>query len=384
MNGMQYQLQVYMNGLQQVTPKLPVTYEALEQKAAEHLSPQAFAYIAGGAGSESTIRNNRLSFDKWQIMPRMLNNVTARSIAVHLFGKEYPSPLLFAPVGVLGIAHPQAELAVAEAAVALNIPQIVSTVSSAPLEKIAGVHNSHPHWFQLYWGKDDAFTRSLISRAEQSGYEAIVVTLDTRLLAWRERDIALAYLPFLAGEGLANYFTDPVFLAAVGDPAQNKMKAIMHFADLYANPSTTWDDLAVIRNHTKLPVLVKGVCHPDDALKAIDHGMNGVIVSNHGGRQLDGAVGSLDALAAVARVAGKKTTLLFDSGIRRGADVFKAMALGAKAVLVGRPYVYGLALGGAAGVKEVMQHLLADVDLTLGLAGCCSWKDATPDSLLKA
>lgn len=383
MNGMQHQLQIYINGLQKVKPTLPVSFEALEQEARQRLSPEAFAYIAGGAGSESTMRNNQAGFSRWQIVPRMLRDVAVRDMSVTLFGKTYPAPLLLAPVGVLAIAHPEAEMAVARAAVALQIPQVLSTVSSTPLEQVAAVHGSHPHWFQLYWGKDDDFTRSLISRAELAGYEAIVVTLDTRLLAWRERDIALAYLPFLHGQGLANYFTDPVFMAAVGDPVKDKMKAIMHFADLYANASTTWQDLAVIRNHTKLPVIVKGILHPDDALKAIDHGVDGVIVSNHGGRQLDGAVNAPDALAEVARVAGDKTTLIFDSGIRRGADVFKAMALGARAVLVGRPYVYGLAIAGEAGVKEVLMNLLADTDLTMGLAGCKSWKEVTPACLIK-
>ena len=383
MNGMQYQLQIYVNGLQNIKPQLPVAFEDLEEKAALQMTPEAFAYVAGGAGAETTMRNNRLSFDKWQIVPRMLNDVSQRDISVNIFDTQLPTPLLLAPVGVLAIAHPEAELAVARAAVALKIPQILSTVSSAPIEKVAEIHNGHPHWFQLYWGKDDEFTKSLISRAEKAGYGAIVVTLDTRLLAWRERDIELAYLPFLKGEGLANYFSDPIFLAATGDPAQNKMKAIMHFAELYANTATTWKDIAVIRNHTKLPVILKGILHPEDAIKAVDHGIDGIIVSNHGGRQLDGAIGSLHALELVAAAARDKTTILFDSGIRRGADVFKAMALGAKAVLVGRPYVYGLALGGAAGVQEVLQNLLADIDLTMGLAGCRSWDEVTQDKLIR-
>lgn len=188
-------------------------------------------------------------------------------------------------------------------------------------------------------------------------------------------------MPFLYGEGLANYFTDPVFLAAVGDPAKNKMETMMHFANCFSNPSSTWSDLAVIRNCTKLPVIVKGILHPDDAKKAIDNGADGIIVSNHGGRQMDGAIGALETLAAIADAVVHKTTILFDSGIRRGADVFKAMALGAKAVLIGRPYAYGLALAGEQGVKEVLANLLADVDLTLGLAGCNSWADVTKDNL---
>ena len=380
-DGMQYQLQIYFAGLQNIKPLLPVSFEELEQKAREVMTPEAFAYIAGGAGAETTMSNNKEAFNKWQIVPRMMGDVSNRSIEVELFGTKLSTPLLLAPVGVLSIAHPDAELAVARAAKALQVPQIVSTVSSKTIEEIAGELNEHPHWFQLYWGRDNDFTRSIIGRAEKAGYSAIVVTLDTRLFAWRERDIQNAYLPFLYGEGLANYYTDPVFLAAVDDSAKNKMEAMMHFANCFSNPASTWNDLAVIRNCTKLPVILKGIQHPDDAKKAIDHGADGIIVSNHGGRQMDGAVGALDTLAGITDTVGDKTTILFDSGIRRGADVFKAMALGAKAVLIGRPYAFGLALAGEQGVKEVLANLLADVDLTLGLAGCNSWADVTKDKL---
>lgn len=374
--GMQYQLQIYFAGTQNVKPQLPVSYEALEEKAREIMKPEAFAYVAGSAGSEITVRNNKEAFNKWQIVPRLLNDVSKRSIEVELFGKKLPAPVLLAPVGVLSIVHPEAELAVARAAKALQVPQIVSTVSSKTIEEIATVNGDNPHWFQLYWGCDDDFTRSLISRAEKSGYTAIVVTLDTRLFAWRERDIQNAYLPFLFGEGLANYLSDPVFLKTVGNPAEDKMKTMMHFANCFSNPASSWQNLSVIRNCTKLPVILKGIQHSDDAKKAIDNGADGIIVSNHGGRQLDGAIGALDTLASITETVGDRTTVLFDSGIRRGADVFKAMALGAKAVLVARPYVYGLALAGEYGVKEVVQNLLADTDLTLGLAGCTSWADA--------
>ncbi len=374
--GMQYQMEIYFAGTQNVKPQLPVSYEALEQKAREVMKPEAFAYVAGSAGSEITTWNNKEAFNKWQIVPRVLNDVSKRSIEVELFGKKLPAPVLLAPVGVLSIVHGEAELAVARAAKALRVPQIVSTVSSKTIEEIAAVHANNPHWFQLYWGRDDDFTQSMVSRAEKSGYTAIVVTLDTRLFAWRERDIQNAYLPFLFGEGLANYFSDPVFLKAVGNPLENKIKTMMYFANCFSNPSSSWKNLSVIRNCTKLPVILKGIQHPDDAKKAIDNGADGIIVSNHGGRQLDGAIGALDTLQGIADTVGNKTTILFDSGIRRGADVFKAMALGAKAVLVARPYVYGLALAGEQGVKEVIGNLLADTDLTLGLSGSASWADA--------
>ena len=381
--GMQYQLQVYFAGIQNIQPQLPVSYEALEQKAGEVMRPEAFAYIAGGAGAETTMQHNITAFNKWRIVPRMLVDVSNRNIGVELFGTTLPTPVLLGPVGVLSLAHPEAELAVARAAKALGIPQVVSTVSSKTIEEIAAVHGDHPHWFQLYWGSNNDFTRSIINRAEQAGYSAIVVTLDTRLFAWRERDIQNAYLPFLYGQGLANYLSDPIFLAAVGDPAEDKMRTMMQFADCFSNPASTWEDLAVIRDCTRLPIILKGIQHPEDARKAIDHGADGIIVSNHGGRQLDGAISALDALDDIAGAVGDKTTILFDSGIRRGADVFKAMALGAKAILIARPYAYGLALGGEEGVKEVVSNLLADVDLTLGLAGCTSWAEVTRDKLVR-
>ena len=379
--SMQYQLQIYFDGTKNIKPQLPVSFEELEQRASEVMKPEAFGYIAGSAGSEITTSNNKEAFNHWQIIPTMMGDVSQRSIAIELFGMQLPTPVLLAPVGVLSIAHPEAEVAVARAAKNLRVPQIVSTVSSKTIEEIGIVHGEHPHWFQLYWGRNNDFTRSIIGRAEKAGYGAIVVTLDTRLFAWRERDIKNAYLPFLYNEGLANYFSDPVFLAEVGDPAKDKMETMVHFANCFSNPSSTWNDLSVIRECTKLPIIVKGIQHPDDAKKAIDHGADGIVVSNHGGRQLDGAIGAIDTLAGIADVVADKTTILFDSGIRRGADVFKAMALGAKAVLVGRPYAYGLALAGEHGVKEVIANLLADIDLTMGLAGCTSWKEVTRDKL---
>lgn len=379
--GMQYQLQIYLAGTQNIKPELPVSFEELEQKASEVMTREAFGYIAGSAGSEITNQNNRKAFNHWQIIPRMMGDVSKRSIAIKLFGMQLPTPVLLAPVGVLSIVHPEAEVAVARAAKNMRVPQIVSTVSSRTIEEIGTVHGDHSHWFQLYWGRNNDFTRSIISRAEKAGYTAIVVTLDTRLFGWRERDIKNAYLPFLHNEGLANYFSDPVFLAAVGDPARNKTETMLHFANCFSNPSSTWNDLSVIRECTKLPLIVKGIQYADDAKKAIDNGVDGIVVSNHGGRQLDGAIGAIDTLESIAEAVGDKTTILFDSGIRRGADVFKAMALGAKAVLVGRPYAYGLALAGEQGVKEVIANLLADVDLTMGLAGCTSWKEVTRDRL---
>lgn len=379
--GMQYQLQIYLAGTQNIKPQIPVSYEELEQKAAEVLSAEAFAYVAGSAGSGITTINNTSAFYQWQIVPRMLGDVSQRNISTEIFDMRLSSPVLLAPIGVLSIIHPEAELAVARAANKLNIPFILSTVSSKPMEEVAALQSENRHFFQLYWGRNKDFTRSLLNRAEKTGYKAIVVTLDTRLFAWRERDIQNAYLPFLYNEGLANYFTDPVFLAAVGDPAKDRMKTLMHFASCFSNPRSTWKDLAELRTYTKLPFIVKGIQHPDDAKRAIDAGVDGIIVSNHGGRQLDGAIGALHTLKEIAESVGDQTTILFDSGVRRGADVFKAMALGARAVLLGRPYVYGLAVGGEQGVTEVTANLLADVDLTLGLAGYTSWNEVNRNAL---
>lgn len=378
--GMQYQLKIYMEGADSKKPSLPVAFEDLEQRARETLSPEAFGYIAGAAGGETTMMNNKLAYNKWQILPRMMTDTSECDISVELFGKKLPSPILLGPIGVLSIAHREAEVAVARASKALQVPQIVSSVSSKSMEEVADVHGEHPHWFQLYWGKNDDLTRSFIQRAEKSGYEAIVVTVDTRIFAWRERDIQNAYLPFLYREGMENYLSDPVFQKLLGEKP-DPLKTLIHFANCFSNPGSSWSDLAVIRDATRLPVLVKGLQHPDDARKAIDHGADGIIVSNHGGRQCDGAIAALDILSDVVDAVGNETTILFDSGIRRGADVFKAMALGAKSVLVARSYAYGLALRGEHGVAEVVGNLLADTQLTLGIAGYNRWSEVTKDAL---
>lgn len=374
--GMQRQLQIYTAGMMQQRPGLPVAFEALEAAAREALPPEAFAYVAGGAGGERTMDANRRAFDRWRLVPRMLGDVEQRDLAVELFGRSLPTPLLMGPVGVLSIVHERAETAVAEAAAALGIPFVLSTVSSHRLEDVAGAAGDAPRWFQLYPGRDVDFSASLLQRAEAAGYEAVVITLDTRILAWRERDIQQAYLPFLHGEGLANYFSDPVFRGLLDEPPEeNPAQAVLTFARVFANPALTWADVEALCARTSLPVILKGVLHPDDARAAVDHGAAGVVVSNHGGRQVDGAVGALEMLPEVVDAVGDAATVLFDSGIRRGADVVKALALGARAVLVGRPWVYGLALDGARGVETVMHNLVADLDLTLALSGRAAVRD---------
>ena len=381
--GMQRQLQIYLAGMAQQKPATPVSYEALKAKAREVMTPEAYDYVAGGAGSEDTMRANREAFRRWRIVPRLLRDVASRDLRVEVLGQPLNAPVLLAPIGVLSIVHEGAEVAVARAAAALGVPMILSTASSRSIEQVAEANGEGNRWFQLYWPKSNDFAASLVRRAEAAGYSALVVTIDTYLLAWRDRDIENAYLPFLYGEGLANYFSDPVFRAALDEPPEaNPRQAILYFAQQFGNTSLTWDDLSFLRQHTRLPILLKGILHPDDARKALDHGVDGLIVSNHGGRQMDGCLAALDALPPIVEAVQGNLPVLFDSGIRRAADVFKAVALGACAVLLGRPYVFGLGVGGEQGVQDVVLNLLADLDLTLGLAGCRSFADVGRESLL--
>jgi isopentenyl diphosphate isomerase/L-lactate dehydrogenase-like FMN-dependent dehydrogenase len=380
--GVQRQLEIYLAGLEGKKPSQPIAVEELEEQARSILPPEAYIYVAGGAGGEDSVRANREAFGRWRIVPRMLRDVSRRDLGIELLGRRLPAPVLLAPIGVQEMLHPEAELAVARAARSLGVPMILSSVSSMPLEVVAEALGDSPRWFQLYWPNDPALAASFVRRAERAGYSAVVVTLDTYLLGWRERDLQMAWLPFAQGKGIANYLSDPVFRAALpAPPERDPAAAARHFLAVVSNPALTWNDLAWLREPTRLPILVKGVLHPDDARKAVECGVAGVIVSNHGGRQVDGAVASLDALPAVVDAIAGRVEVLFDGGIRRGADVFKAMALGARAVLLGRPYCYGLAVGGEAGVREVLRNLLADSELTLGLSGCASFAEVGRENL---
>jgi isopentenyl diphosphate isomerase/L-lactate dehydrogenase-like FMN-dependent dehydrogenase len=368
--GTERQLQIYLAGLQGQRPTIPLQYDELERQAKARISAEAYGYIAGGAGGEDTMRANRAAFSHWRIVPRMLRDVSQRNLSVQLLGTTLPVPLLLAPIGVQSIIHPDAEVAVARAAASLDVPFVLSTASSKTLEEVAQAAGNTARWFQLYWGRDPELTASFLARAERAGYGAIVVTLDTALLSWRGRDLQQAYLPFLLGEGLANYFSDPVFRASLAQPPeQDPQSAIFRFVQIFSNPTLTWNDLRFLREHTRLPILLKGILHADDARHALDAGMDGIVVSNHGGRQVDGAIAALDALPSVVAAAQGRVPVLFDSGIRHGADVFKARALGAQVALLGRPYMWGLALAGEEGVREVLLNLLADLDLTLALSG---------------
>ncbi|MCC3655573.1 alpha-hydroxy-acid oxidizing protein [Streptomyces sp. S07_1.15] len=366
-----YQDEIYLNGLLTgEPPRFPTGAAAVEAAARERMTAEAYGYVAGGAGGEATIRANRAAFERRTIVPRMLRDVGVRDLSCSLLGTDLPAPVLLAPVGVLAIAHPDAEPAVARAAAGLGLPMVLSTASSVPLEEAAEASGDGPRWFQLYWPKDREVTLSLLRRARAAGYTTLVLTLDTWLLGWRPRDLDRAYLPFLQRIGIANYLSDPAFLAGLTTPPEeDPLAAVAHWAGMFADPTKTWEDLAFLRAHWDGPIVLKGVQHPDDARRARDAGMDGVVVSNHGGRQVDGAAGSLDVLPSVAGAVGDDLAVLFDSGVRGGADILKALALGARAVLVGRPYVYGLALGGEEGVRHVLRCLLAELDLSLALTG---------------
>ncbi|HVC88748.1 MAG TPA: alpha-hydroxy-acid oxidizing protein [Gaiellaceae bacterium] len=357
----------------QEPPQWPVSADDWERAAEQKLDPGAFGYIAGGAGAESTMRANLDAFDRWRIRPRMLTGNAVRDISVDVLGLHSPAPFLLAPIGVLSIAHEEAEVGVARASAASGVPMLLSSAATHSLEEVAAT--GAPRWYQLYWVNDREICASFVRRAEAAGYGAIVVTLDTLTLGWRPRDLRAAYLPFIKGEGCGQYFSDPVFLSRLArPPEEDLLTAAATMLATFPNLGLTWDDLDWLRNETTLPLLVKGVLTAEDAQLALDHGMDGIVVSNHGGRQVDGAVASLDALVEI-RDALPDAVLLMDGGIRCAADVLKAMALGADAVLLGRPYAYALAVGGARAVEELIQNLMAEIDLNLALAGVTSIRD---------
>jgi lactate 2-monooxygenase len=389
---------------------VPVDPSRLEERAREALSAEAFAYLAGGAGLESTMRANREAFERRRIVPRLACGAAKRDTSVELLGRRLPVPLLLAPIGVLELARARGDLLAARAAAAEGVPFVFSSQASVPMEECAAAMGDAPRWLQLYWGTSDELAESFVRRAEACGCEAVVLTLDTTMLGWRVRDLDLAYLPFLAGRGLAQYASDPVFRRQLeevvpppaGRPTAASVRAharlartypgstlrnlvsarpraaVRLFLETFSRPSLSWDDVGRLRELTRLPLLVKGVLHPDDARAALERGVDGIVVSNHGGRQVDGAIASLDALPAIVAAVGGRVPVLLDSGVRGGADVLKALALGARAVLIGRTYAYGLALAGEAGVREVIDNLAAELDLTMGLAGCSSCTDAAP------
>jgi isopentenyl diphosphate isomerase/L-lactate dehydrogenase-like FMN-dependent dehydrogenase len=377
-----YASEIYLRGMAGEKPPFTTVPTDLEGAAKAALEPEPFWYVAGSAGAGNTARANREALDRWQIVPRMLNGPGGRDLSTTVLGSHLAAPVITAPIGVQSIVHPEAERAVSRVARELGLAMALSTVSSVVLEEAAAENSDGARWFQLYWPNDKDVCISFLERAKAAGFTALVVTLDTWLLGWRPHDLDAAYLPFLSGEGLTNYFTDPAFLGGLDKPpADDLPAALMRWLPMFTGTDHSWDELAFLREHWDGPIAVKGVQCVADAQRAADAGVQGVIVSNHGGRQVDGAIGSLDALPGIAEAVGDRVEVLFDSGIRTGADIVKALALGARAVLVGRPWVYGLALGGTDGVRHVLRSLLADLDLTLALSGHRTPAELTKDDV---
>jgi lactate 2-monooxygenase len=383
--GPERQAALFRMGAAGHPPRVPVSCDRLEAEAARRLSPAAYDYVAGGAGGGTTVWANLAEFDRWSLLPRMLTDVHERDTRIELFGRTIPAPLLLAPVGALGVVHPSAEIAVARACAATGVPMVASTLTSATLEEIATALGPVRGWFQLYWGPNRDLNLSLVQRAEKAGYAALVVTLDTRHIGWRERDLDRGYLPFLGGVGIGNYLSDPTFRATLAKPPEEDIaNAVLGAIRSIGDPAFVWNDLRFLSERTGLPILVKGILDPPDAVAAMEAGANGIIVSNHGGRQVDGSVPALRALPGIVAEAGEQIPVLFDSGVRRGADVAKALAFGAKAVLVGRPYVWGLAIDGEEGVRAVVENLLADFDVTMALCGLAKSSEWSRKSLTEA
>lgn len=385
-NFSDHQLGIYAAGMfAQQTPSITTNLARLEDQAAEKLSPEALGYIVASAGSGSTARANRAAFDRWAITPRMLRSSAARNHACTVLGTDMPAPLLIAPVGIQTLAHPDGELATVRAAAELGVPYIHSTQASHSFEQIAEAGGDAPRWYQLYWPKDESVLLSFLQRAKDSGFTTLVLTLDTTLLGWRPADLDRGYLPFLANLGIENYLSDPAFQAGLAQPVEeNPVAAAMHWAQMFPNPGLSWKNLAFLREHWDGPIVLKGICTVGDAREAAAHGVDGIVVSNHGGRQIDGARASLDALPSIVDAVGEQLTVLFDSGVRTGADMAKALALGADAVLLGRPFLYGLALGGQEGVAHVLRCLLAEFDLVTSLSGHTGAGELGRDSIMES
>ncbi|AVZ39897.1 MULTISPECIES: alpha-hydroxy-acid oxidizing protein [unclassified Dietzia] len=413
---------IYRAGVSGITPSVPTSADTLEAAARRALlrrpgGRRAWAYVYGGAGSGETMSANREALDRRRLVPRVLRSTEQRDLSTEVLGQSLPAPVLVAPIGAAGLVRRDADVHIGRAAAERRLPYILSSQGSSPMEATAAAMKDAPRWFQLYWSRDEQLVDSFISRAEAAGAGALVVTLDTTTLGWRPWDLDLGSLPFTRGVGIAQYTSDPRFVEMVAervaqeaDPgsgpepeavkvtpravvtllemarnhpggfrrnlsAPETRAAVQTFLDTFSNPALNWDHIATLRDRTRLPVVLKGVLHPDDARRALDMGVDAVMVSNHGGRQVDGSIGTLDALVRIREAVGPEPTLLLDSGIRNGTDVVKAMACGADAVTIGRPHIYGLAIAGQKGVGEVLDNLLAEIDLTLSLCGASSWDD---------
>lgn len=380
-----FQLEIYLAGLNGATPDHAMTFAELEERAEAALSKEIFSYVAGGAGNEYTQRHNVEAFDRYALIPRMLAGAAERDLSVELFGMKFPTPLMLAPVGVIGLCDPEGhgDQVTARASAATGVPMIASTLTADPMEDVAPLAGETPGFFQLYTPADRDLAASFVKRAEAAGYEGIVVTLDTQILGWRPRDLGLGSFPQLRGLCLENYFSDPIFQAKLEkSPAEDPMAAALHWALGFSDASLGWNDLEWLRSLTDLPLILKGICHPEDVRRAIDGGVDGIYCSNHGGRQANGGLAAIDVLEDVVEAAGD-TPVIFDSGVRSGEHIVKALALGATAVGIGRPYAYGLAAGGEAGIVHVLRSLLAETDLLMAVDGYASIADLKPESLVR-
>ncbi len=379
-----WQMGFYARGLAGETPSLPMTFAELERRAEAAMSPEIWSYVAGGAGDEHTQRANVAAFERWGLVPRVLAGAAQRNLSVELFGSTLPTPLLLCPVGVIALCDPdgQGDLVTARAAASTGVPMVASTLMEVPMERVAeALGDDGVGWFQLYPPNDRELAESFVRRAEASGYQAIVVTLDTLMLGWRPRDLSIGSFPQLKGLCLANYFSDPVFRDKLDAPPEDDVAAATAlWSRTFGNPRLGWDDLAWLRSITDLPLLVKGVCHPDDARRAVEAGIDGIWCSTHGGRQANGGLPAVECLGDVVSAAGD-APVVFDSGVRSGAEVIKALALGARAVGIGRPYAYGLAVGGQEGIEHVVRSVLAEADLIMAIDGYPSIRDLSPDAL---
>lgn len=422
LSGRTRQTAIYRDGVYGEKPVIPTNFIDLERRAKDAMSERAWAYVAGGAGDGETMDSNREALKRWAIVPRMLRDVSQRDITTELFGRTLPAPVLLSPIGACELVQSDSDIRIGEGAADVGVPYILSSQGCNTMEDVAAamdlVRPGAPRWFQLYWSKDDQLTESFVARAEAIGADAIVLTLDTTSLGWRPQDLNLGSLPFAKGEGIAQYTSDQRFrdivadriraakgtkqnvrvtldavktLASMarhypGDTIRNLVAAepraaVETFLDVYSRQTLNWDDVAWLRERTKLPIVLKGILHPDDAARAVQAGVDGILVSNHGGRQIDGSISSIDALPGVVAAVDGRAKVLVDSGIRSGSDVFKALALGADAVCVGRPYVYGLALAGRRGVADVARNIIAEFDLTLALSGHTSPGELSPAGL---
>jgi lactate 2-monooxygenase len=411
------QSQVYLDGIAGQKPLIPTRFDRLEELAQTKLSEESWASIAGAAGSETTMALNRTRLNNWAIVPRVLKDTTTVSTATEILRTKLSHPFMIAPVASQDLAHREAELATAKAAASEDIPMIVSMQATKPMEMIYQAMGNGRRWQQIYWSKSDQFNRSIIQRAEAGGCRAIVVTLDTQVLGWRPRDLDLGFSPSKMLSGIGNYITDPVFNSLLDELIRSAekskkpsitlktlatvlimsyrypgsfftnlntlraVKAISLFSQLLSKPGLSWEDLVALKKSTKLPIIVKGIIHPEDAKLALKHGLNGIVVSNHGGRQLASCLPTVDALPDIASAVKGKLPILFDSGIQNGDDIFKAIALGADAVLIGRPFMYALAIAGESGLRELLQNLKTEFELLMILSGCTQLADITADRL---